>query len=264
MSCRGHARNRGAAWLLLLLVAGAAAGCSYAGQSSPRNDSITGTVTYRERVALPPDAVVRVVLIDASIQDVQAPEIAATELRPAGRQVPLSFELRYDPGRIDPKHVYAVRATIRSAGELLFTTDQAYPVITRGHATHANLQLVAVRPGAGHPGDALRGGRWLLEDLGGAGVIDNVQATLAFPEAGKVAGSGSCNRFTGSVTISASSINFSPLATTRMACVPAVMNQESRYLRALQGATRYEVRGSTLLIWSATEPRPLRFTRAAP
>src|SRR6201981_29052 len=41
----------------------------------------------------------------------------------------------------------------------------------------------------------LTGTEWLLEDLSGAGVIDNIQAMLTFPEAGKTAGKGSCNRF---------------------------------------------------------------------
>ena len=34
----------------------------------------------------------------------------------------------------------------------------------------------------------LVGSEWRLEDLGGTGVLDRVEATLAFPEAGRVAG----------------------------------------------------------------------------
>lgn len=43
---------------------------------------------------------------------------------------------------------------------------------------------------------------WLLEDLVGLGVIDNSQATITFPEASKVAGNGSCNRFFGPAEVS--------------------------------------------------------------
>jgi hypothetical protein len=50
------------------------------------------------------------------------------------------------------------------------------------------------------------GSEWLLEDLGGSGVIDHIQATLAFPEAGKVAGNGSCNRFFGPAKVSGDAI----------------------------------------------------------
>ena len=44
---------------------------------------------------------------------------------------------------------------------------------------------------------SLSNSEWLLEDLSGTGVLDNVQATLTFPEPGKVAGNVSCNRFPG-------------------------------------------------------------------
>jgi heat shock protein HslJ len=74
----------------------------------------------------------------------------------------------------------------------------------------------------------LTGTEWLLEDLGGAGVMDNIQTTLTFPEAGKIAGNGSCNRFFGPAEISGSAIKLGPLGSTRMACPEAVMNQERR------------------------------------
>jgi heat shock protein HslJ len=107
----------------------------------------------------------------------------------------------------------------------------------------------------------LAGTEWLLEDLGGAGVIDNVQATLTFPEAGKTAGEGSCNRFFGPAEITGSAIKLGPLGSTRMACPEAVMNQETKYLDALQAAERFEWKAPYLLIYCKGFERPLRFTR---
>ena len=89
------------------------------------------------------------------------------------------------------------------------------------------------------PGFHLSGSEWLLEDLGGSGVLDNVQATLAFPEAGKVAGNGSCNRFFGTAEINGNNIKLSPLGSSRMACPEAVMNQETKYLQMFQAAERF-------------------------
>jgi len=110
----------------------------------------------------------------------------------------------------------------------------------------------------------LAGTEWRLEDLGGAGIIDNSQATLAFPEAGRVAGNGSCNRFMGQVTITGSSIKIGPLAGTRMACASeAVGNQEAKYLKALEGATRYEWKDPYLLIYSDGLDKPMRFSKGA-
>jgi len=40
---------------------------------------------------------------------------------------------------------------------------------------------------------SLVGTEWMLADLAGTPVIANSKASLAFPEAGRVAGNGSCN-----------------------------------------------------------------------
>ena len=107
----------------------------------------------------------------------------------------------------------------------------------------------------------LAGTEWLLEDLAGAGVIDNIQATLTFPEAGKTAGNGSCNRFFGPAEIAGGAIKLGPLGSTRMSCPEAVMNQETKYLEALQAAERFEWKAPYLLIYCKGFEKPLRFTR---
>jgi heat shock protein HslJ len=118
-------------------------------------------------------------------------------------------------------------------------------------------------PGA--PGAApLVGSEWRLEDLGGRGVLDNAQATLAFPEAGRVAGNSSCNRFFGSYTLMQDRIALGQLGGTRMACAPAVDEQETRYLDALQKAQRLEVQGTTMLMHVQGLDKPLRFVRTRP
>ena len=105
------------------------------------------------------------------------------------------------------------------------------------------------------------GSEWLLEDLGGHGVIDRVQATLTFPETGKVAGNGSCNRFFGPSEMSGDHIKIGPLGSTRMACPEAVMKQETKYLAALQAANHFERKAPYLLVYSKGWEKPLRFTR---
>jgi heat shock protein HslJ len=110
----------------------------------------------------------------------------------------------------------------------------------------------------------LIGTEWLLEGLGGAGVIDNIQATLTFPEAGKTAGNGSRNRFFGPAVITGSTIKLGPLGLTRMACSRAVMNQETKYLDALQAAERFEWKDPYLLIYCKGFEKPLRLTIQPP
>ena len=103
--------------------------------------SVTGSVNYRERIALTPEAVVEVQLLDVSLADASAKMIARQTIKPK-RQVPIPFELVYDPADIDERFTYTVRATIRERGRLLFTTDRSYRVLTRGSPNHVDLILV--------------------------------------------------------------------------------------------------------------------------
>jgi heat shock protein HslJ len=108
----------------------------------------------------------------------------------------------------------------------------------------------------------LAGGEWALEDLAGSGVVENSHATLSFPEDGKVAGNGSCNRFFGTAEIHDNTVRISPLGATRMMCAEPMMNQETKYMSALQDAERFEWKDPYLLIYCKGLEKPLRFTRA--
>jgi putative lipoprotein len=242
--------------MLMLVLA-----CAHHSQPSPEGGVLSGTVAYRERMALPSDAVIQVQLSDVSVQDVPAPVVAETTVDPQGRQVPLPFELHYDAGKVDPKRTYAVRAAIRSEGQLLFTTTGATHVLTQGNPSRVDLVLTKAAARSATAGGVLSGSTWKLEDLGGTAVLDQPQATLEFPDEGRVAGKGSCNRFFGSVQVSGESISFGALGSTRMACPDAVMTQEAAYFNALQNAERYVIDGSSLLIYSRGMDKPLRFSR---
>ena len=108
---------------------------------------------------------------------------------------------------------------------------------------------------------SLQGTRWLLEDLAGRGVLDRLQSTLAFGEPGRVSGQGGCNLFNGAMTLEGDRLALGPLVTTRRACEPAVMDQETRYLAALAGARRLVRDGPWLLIHGGSGDPPLRFTQ---
>jgi heat shock protein HslJ len=121
--------------------------------------------------------------------------------------------------------------------------------------------LTTPSPPTAPPGE-LSGTSWRLQDLGGESALEGVEATVEFPEAGKVAGRGSCNRFFGTVEISGQSIKFGPIAATKMACIDDAANaQEKKYLEALAAAERFALDGPALLIDSKGMEKPLRFTR---
>ena len=81
-------------------------------------------------------------------------------------------------------------------------------------------------------------------------------------DASRVAGSGSCNRFFGTVSIDGTAISFRPLGTTRMGCAEAVAMQEVSYMRALQNAERFVLQRTALLIYVRGMQDPLRFITA--
>lgn len=88
-------------------------------------------------------------------------------------------------------------------------------------------------------------GEWLAEDILGGGVIDNAQTTLQVAADGSVSGNGGCNRFSGKATIDGDAITFGPLASTRMACAEALMNQEQKFHDALARVAAFRVEPDT-------------------
>jgi putative lipoprotein len=102
---------------------------------------VTGSVAYRERIALPPTAVVTVRLVDVSRADAAAELLAEQVIPTGGRHVPFEFALAYDASRIQPGHTYAVQARIEADGKLLFISDTMHPVITRGAPVRVDIMV---------------------------------------------------------------------------------------------------------------------------
>ena len=101
---------------------------------------VSGTITYLQRVALPPDSDVIVQLRDVSRVDAKA-GILAEQRFTTRSQVPLPFELMVEPARIDPRMRYAVAARIERGGKLMFINDKLYPVLTQGHGNRVEMVL---------------------------------------------------------------------------------------------------------------------------
>lgn len=127
----------------------------------------------------------------------------------------------------------------------------------------AMLSACARAPVGGAP-PALVGTEWQLVELGGAPVLAGVNVTLAFPESGRVAGLGSCNRFFGTYTLVQDRIAIGQLGSTRIACDGPVSTQEHRYLAALQKARQVRLEGNTLVLQLDGDATPLRFARSRP
>ena len=104
--------------------------------------SVTGTINIRQRIALPPDAVLTVTLSDASLADAPARVLSQKAVRTEGKQAPFNFALPYNPADIQPNARILLSAAITVNGQLMFITVQT--VINQG-GTHADLTLVPVQ-----------------------------------------------------------------------------------------------------------------------
>lgn len=110
------------------------------------------------------------------------------------------------------------------------------------------LILAACAPSASQSGGGdLTGQVWALSTLMDKGLVPDSGISAQFTSDGKVSGSAGCNQYAGTYTVSGNTITISsPLASTMMACEPAVMEQESAYLKALGEAKTYSVIGDQL------------------
>lgn len=94
--------------------------------------------------------------------------------------------------------------------------------------------------GCGGEPAALLQGQWQVSALAG-GLPTGAQLSLQFDTRGRVSGRAGCNRYTGTYTLSGEDLRMAPGAATRMACVPALMDVESRYLRQLAAVQRFDI-----------------------
>ena len=100
--------------------------------------TIRGTVTYRQRIALPADSEITVKLVDAA--DVEGTPVAETTVTPGTRQVPVPFELGYERRDVNLQRSYVLLAEIRSNKALRFRSEAGTPVNLR----NANVQGVEI------------------------------------------------------------------------------------------------------------------------
>ncbi len=115
-----------------------------ASQTQIQGPAVQGSVNIRQRIALPPDAVLTVTLSDASLADAPSRVISQRAIRTEGQQAPFSFVLPYNPADIQPNARIILSAAITVNGQLMFITDTIQEVINR-NGTQADLLLVPVQ-----------------------------------------------------------------------------------------------------------------------
>jgi heat shock protein HslJ len=104
---------------------------------------------------------------------------------------------------------------------------------------------------------------WVVKDMDNAGIVDSANVTLEFDAAARrVVGQGGCNRYHAAFDLSGEGLSIGPVAATRMACAPAVIEQEQRFFALLSRISRFDIAPSgALLPYSNDQSEPLMTAR---
>lgn len=95
-------------------------------------------------------------------------------------------------------------------------------------------------------------GTWVLNSLAGQPVLGPAELTLVLDANGQASGNGGCNGFSSTATLTGSTIAFTPIMSTKMACADNSLNsQETAYLTALQSAQTFQSDGASLTLFDA-------------
>jgi len=149
--------------------------------------------------------------------------------------------------------LHARAPLVTRQGVLLYTSTAVNPVLTRGAPGEVSiaLQRATHRP---VPHRTLGNTYWKLTRLGASAVevapSQRKRSLVLHADKGQVAGSGGCNRFSGSYTSDGSALSFGSLASTRMACA-VEMEQEAAFLASLGRVRSWRIRGDGLELLGA-------------
>lgn len=212
--------------------------------------TLKGSVTYRERIALPKDAWLTITLVQLPAA---IPVVGASAGLAAG-QVPIGFALNVR-SPLTSDTAYGLVAEISSAGRVLFRNPVPVPVQPgAGHLTqilvnHAPQPVEEAVPPVAAP--ELLDIVWTVTSIGGRPVTGTRPLTLSIATDHRVGGSGGCNNYFTEAAIEGRNIGFGPAAATRMACSPDIMDQEAAYFAALTAVASYELDDSGLRLHDA-------------
>jgi heat shock protein HslJ len=118
----------------------------------------------------------------------------------------------------------------------------------------------------GQAGDPLENTSWELVSLGPEGsetlVPADAEVTLVFETGGQSGGKAACNTYGSTYTVDGDAITFEAPISTKMFC-EGLMDLETSFLGALEGAVRFEQTGTELKIWYGDGSSVMTYTQAS-
>ncbi|MEM9971988.1 MAG: YbaY family lipoprotein, partial [Pseudomonadota bacterium] len=171
-------------------------------------ETIEVTVSFRERIALPPDAELNVQILDGLRANPDTRRITAQRL--ALESVPKTVVLTYDPMIIDADGEYSIAATIWSDGQVIFHTTVEQSVFQPNSPAKVELILTKIVE-ADDTMFAVRkvtGLSWAATEIAGQAWEGDKPPSLVFDEDMSFTLFGGCNRFNGQAILSERTLAF--------------------------------------------------------
>lgn len=236
-----------------------------AGTAHGEKLTLSGEVTYRERVALPPNGTLRLVLVDLAAPE--QPRVQAEGAIASPGQVPLSFTFDFDDSVFADGHRFGLRAEILSGGQIWFRNaeplaiDPAAPTGIEVITTFAGRIEDPSAPPAVDPKPIL-GVNWTAEEIGGIAVTPE-QSTISIGRDMRAGGRGGCNSYFTQAEVTGDRLAFAAVAATRMACEETVMAQEAVFFDALAATRFWRLEGEKLVLLDAEGETVMRLAKSA-
>lgn len=219
--------------------------------------TFTGLVTYRERMALPPDAALTISLVGLPAEQ----RIASAHASLGGKAgSPIQFTLNVRSDVIAAGGQYGLVAEIWSTGYVIFRNWQ--PAVVDPQEPSGNVIEVEFYPPPPHDPpeqilppvetpNPLLDVLWSVTSIGGEPVLPQTEVTFSIAADHRAGGNGGCNNYFTEASFEVPPLTFGPIAGTRMACDPIVMAQEARFFAALEATAGYDLVGDALQLVDA-------------
>lgn len=226
--------------------------------------TFTGQATYRERIALPPDAQLQITLV--TLPDAH-PIVKAISNVPVPGQVPLHFTLDVHSQLIADGGQFGLLAEIHTRGRTLFRNAQPVPVdvtaplpvqIVMNFSPEPSPQPSGETTRPVEPSNALFETVWIAQTIAGTAVLDATEISFSIAPDHRAGGNGGCNSYFTEAKFEGKTLHFGPVAGTLMACDSKVMQQEHQFFAALAATASYDLNAETLTLLDA-DGKPLAY-----
>jgi putative lipoprotein len=222
-------------------------------------DDVTysGIAQFPERVRLPAQSELVVSLIALPQGNTVASARAALD---PGATSPIQFTLDVRSVVLARGDRFGLVAAITAGGVTFYHAPQPQPVASTSTDTIVlSLQTAPRMAPAPAPDETtiaeipspLFDLLWTVTSIAGRPVPGDQPLTLSIAADHGVGGFAGCNNYFAEASIDGQSLVFGPAAATRMACAPALMQQEADFLAALAAVHGFEIEGNGLRLLDA-------------